>query len=190
MPINIDATKDNYAKLETERLLLRAITENDFDDLAALYADPVVMRYYPKTYSREETKVFFTRILNGYSAVGYHLLATIYKPEGRFIGRCGIVRQEIEGEHIPEIGYMLHKDYWGKGLATEAARKLRDFGFSAFGFEQIVSLVRPINTPSQAVAKRNGMHIARDVVYAGLEHHLFCIKRQEWLAMQHAEPKD
>jgi len=190
MPNNVDAAADSYAKLETERLLLRAMVDTDFDDLAALYADPVVMRYYPKTYTPDETKEFFTRILNGYQSVGYHLLATIYKPNGRFIGRCGIVRQEIEGEVIPEIGYMLNKDYWGMGLATEAARKLRDFGFSAFEFDRVVSLVRPINTPSQAVARRNGMQIARDVIYAGLEHHLFCITRQEWLAMQHAEPKD
>ncbi|HEY9717214.1 MAG TPA: GNAT family N-acetyltransferase [Trichormus sp.] len=176
-----------YARLETERFLLRAFTEDDLDDLAALYGDPVVMRYYPKTYSREETQEFLARIINGYSQVGHHLLAMIYKPNGQFIGRCGIVRQNIEDESIPEIGYMLNKDYWGMGLATEAARKLRDFGFSAFQFERIVSLVRPINTPSQAVARRNGMKIIRDVTYASLDHHLFCITRQEWLAMQDAK---
>jgi ribosomal-protein-alanine N-acetyltransferase len=176
-----------YSRLETERFLLRAFTEDDLDDLATLYADPVVMRYYPKTYSREETQAFLARMINGYSQVGHHLLAMIYKPNGQFIGRCGIVRQNIEDESIPEIGYMLNKDYWGMGLATEAARKLRDYGFSAFQFERIVSLVRPTNTPSQAVARRNGMKIIRDVKYASLDHHLFCITRQEWLAMQDAK---
>jgi ribosomal-protein-alanine N-acetyltransferase len=184
------ATIAAYDNLETDRLLLRLVTEDDLDDLAALYADPVVMRYFPKTYSRDETREFLERMINGYRLVGYHLLATIYKPNGRFIGRCGIIRQEIEGEQLSEVGYMLNKDYWGMGLATEAARKLRDFGFSTFQFDRMISLVRPINTPSQAVARRNGMEIIRDVKYAGLDHHLFCITRQEWLAMQDPKPPD
>ena len=190
MPNNLDLSKrSSYASMETERLLMRAFEESDLDDLARLYADPVVMRYYPKTYSRDETQVMLARILNGYKTVGFHLLATISKDDGRFIGRCGIVLQEIEGEKIPEIGYMLHKDYWGRGLATEAARKLRDFGFANLEFDRMVSLIRPINQPSQAVALRNGMRVIRDVIYSEIEHHLFCITRQEWSAREPAVPQ-
>ncbi|MGH9551709.1 MAG: GNAT family N-acetyltransferase [Terriglobales bacterium] len=166
--------------IETERLILRPFTEEDLPSLAALYADPVVMRYYPQTYNVDETQERLNITLEAYKSVGYHLLATILKAENKFIGRCGIVRQTVESEQLPEIGYMLDKDYWGKGYATEAARALRDFGFTNFDFGALYSLIRPINTPSQAVAGRMGMTLAKVVSYGGYEHNLNCITRDRW----------
>ena len=142
------------------------------------------MRYYPQTYNREETQERLRWILDNYPVNGFGLRATICKEDNKFIGRCGITLQIIEGEPLPEIGYMLHSAYWGKGLATEAAKALRDHGFNEFKFDELYSLIRPINTPSQAVALRNGMSIRRNVMHANLDHHLFSIKRTEWQTAQ------
>ncbi|HEY9775886.1 MAG TPA: GNAT family N-acetyltransferase [Planktothrix sp.] len=171
-------------QIETERLLLRVFTSDDLDELAALYADPVVMRYYPQTYNREETQQRLESTINGYSKFGVGLLATIMRSTGEFIGRCGITYQNIEGTPLPEIGYMLHAHQWGKGYATEAATTLRNHGFTELGLDEIYSLIRPVNTPSQAVALRNGMTIRRNVQHANLDHHLFSIKRSEWLSLR------
>jgi ribosomal-protein-alanine N-acetyltransferase len=171
-------------QIETERLLLRQFTADDLDELSALYADPVVMRYYPQIYNREETRQRLDWIVTSYSTTGFSLLATMNKTDGKFMGRCGITLQEIDGTQLPEIGYMLHNRYWGKGYATEAAQALRDYGFTELDFEEIYSLIRPINMPSQAVAVRNAMTIRRNVMHANLDHHLFSIKRSEWLSLK------
>jgi ribosomal-protein-alanine N-acetyltransferase len=174
-------------QIETDRLVLRQFNQDDLDDLAALYGDPVVMRYYPQTYNLEETRQRLTVIISSYETDDCGLLATILKEDGTFAGRCGILPQHIEDEPLPEIGYMLHSAYWGRGLATEAARALRDYGFREFGYEAMYSLIRPVNKPSQAVALRNGMKLSRDVMHAALEHHLFCITRAEWLELEQAK---
>ena len=166
--------------LETERLILREMTGDDLDVLTEIQSDPIVMRFYPQTYNREESNEILQGILQGYKNTGYHRLATIDKKTKQFIGRCGIADLDLGDQVVPEIGYMLRKEWWGKGFATEAARALRDYGFENLGFNLVISLIRPINTPSQAVARRSGMRIMRDVIYKDFEHHVFGITREEW----------
>jgi ribosomal-protein-alanine N-acetyltransferase len=171
-------------QIETERLLLRRFNQDDLGDLASLYGDQVVMRYYPQTYNLEESRQRLNNIILSYETGACGLLATILKEDGKFVGRCGILQQPIDDTPLPEIGYMLHTAYCGRGLATEAARALRDYGFLELEYEAMYSLIRPINKPSQAVALRNGMRLSRDVMHAALEHHLFCITRDEWMQLK------
>jgi len=166
--------------LETERLILRRLTPNDLDDLAALYADPDVMRFYPATRTRAETKQNLDTLIAMYAERGYGLYATVHKADGRFIGRCGLMIQTVHGKEELEVGYMLDKAYWRRGLATEAARALRDWGFRAFGAPRIISLIRPENVPSQGVALKNGMHHGADTVHANLAHRVYAIERETW----------
>ena len=166
--------------LETERLALRRLVPDDLDDLAALYADPDVMRFYPSTRTREETKQNLDYLIGMYDERGYGLYATIHKADGRFIGRCGLLDQIVHGAPELEVGYMLDKAYWRRGLATEAARALRDYGFRAFGAPRIISLIRPENIPSQGVALKNGMCHWTDTVHADLAHRVYAIERATW----------
>ena len=83
--------------LETERLLIRRLVASDLDDLYALYRDPEIRRYFPEgTLTLEETRDELAWFLNGhpdYPELG--LWATIHKPTGQFIGRCGLLEGKV-----------------------------------------------------------------------------------------------
>jgi ribosomal-protein-alanine N-acetyltransferase len=79
--------------VETPRLLLRHLTWDDVDDMARIYADPVVMKFYPSTRTYEETKQKFELTIGSYEKHGFGLWATIHKADNKFIGRCGLIAQ-------------------------------------------------------------------------------------------------
>ncbi|RAM53471.1 MAG: GNAT family N-acetyltransferase [Hapalosiphonaceae cyanobacterium JJU2] len=143
--------------IETPRLILRHFTLDDIDELAAIYADPVVMKFYPKPYTREQTQQQVERIMNMYKERGWSLWATIYKADQKLIGRCGLMLQLVDEQQEVEIGYLLAKEYWGQGLATEAAIACRNYGFQELGLNRLISLIDPRNIASQKVAIKNGM---------------------------------
>lgn len=160
--------------IETHRLILRELTLDDVEDLAQIYADPVVMKYYPNPISRQETKYQITRMINGYQQRGWGLWATIHKADRKFIGRCGLIPQLVAGDPEVEIGYMLAKDYWGQGLATEAACASRDYGFR-MGCERLISLIAPGNIASQKVAIKTGLCYVKDTIFLGRTVQIYAI---------------
>ncbi|CAN5726217.1 hypothetical protein BH10CYA1_BH10CYA1_50220 [soil metagenome] len=170
--------------LESNRIRFRKITEDDLDDLAALYADPDVMRYYPRTRTREETHDAIISYQKRYETEKVCLMAAIHKRENKFIGRCGIMLQEIEGEIFPEVGYMLDKFFWRGGLGTEAAIAFRDYGFRELNYPKIISIVHPLNLASQGVAKNMGMTCERTAIYDTVECQIYSITREDWLALE------
>lgn len=146
--------------IETPRLILRHLTINDANELAAIYADPVVMKFYPSVWTYAQTKQQI-RTIATYEQLGFGLWATIYKANNKFIGRCGLVPQLVDGQQEIEIGYLLAKEYWGKGLATEAACASRDYGFE-IGCDRLISLIDPGNIASQKVALKTGLTYEKD----------------------------
>jgi len=173
--------------IESDRIRFRKITEDDLDDLAALYADPDVMRYYPRTRSREETQECIKTYQKKYESETVCLMAAIHKRENKFIGRCGIMLQEIEGEIFPEVGYMLDKFFWRGGLGSEAAIAFRDFGFRELKYPKIISIIHPLNLASQGVAKNMGMTYERTAIYDNVECQIYSITREQWESLQKAE---
>ena len=99
--------------LETERLLLRRLETEDFEALFALYSDSEVRRYFPEgTLTREETWEELVWFLNGHPRhPELGLWATIYKPTGEFIGRCGLLPWTIDGQFEVEVAYMVKRDF-------------------------------------------------------------------------------
>lgn len=171
-------------ELETERLRLRRMDLDDLDFMAAMLGDPEVTRYYPKAYSREEARGWIQRALERYERDGHALMLVEEKATGDPVGQVGLIRQEVEGERLEEIGYMLHRPYWGRGYATEAARAVRDDAFSRLELGWVGSLIRPVNEPSARVAQRIGMKPAREVTFHDLKHVLHRITRLEWEAIK------
>lgn len=174
--------------LETQRLILRPLTMDDLDDLAHIYRDPDVRRYFPEgTLSYEETREELEWIIDVYyGRYGFGLWATIYKETGSFIGRCGllpwtiIIGQEGEpaltapSEHPlgpveseVEVAYLLAKDYWRQGLGTEAAQAIVDYGFEELRLTRLICLFDPANRASAGVARNIGMTFERDVELDG-----------------------
>ena len=148
---------------QTPRLILRHLNLEDVEDLAAIYTDPVVMRFFGGTYTYESTKQWLEeRVFKCYEQRGWGLWATIYKMENKLIGRCGLIPQLVDGQEEVEIGYLLAKEYWGRGLATEAACNSRDYGFEKLGANRLISLIDPDNIASQKVAKKVGLTYEKD----------------------------
>ncbi len=174
-------------EIETERLILRPLTMGDLDDLAAIYAKADVMALMGGVRSHEETVASITRQFANYAAHGFGLWATIYKPENRFIGRCGLLPQTVNGRFEAEVAYLLDSAYWRQGLATEAARASRDWAVRNVlpdrpDLTRLISLIRPENGPSRRVAERNGMTVVGETFHADLPHLIYAVSRADALA--------
>lgn len=162
---------------ETPRLILRQITTDDVDDLAAIFADPVVMKFWPSTRTYAETQQYCDRILSCYEEYGFGLWATVHKADNKLIGRCGLIPQLVDGQTEVEIGYLLAKEYWGRGLATEAAVAIKNYGEEQLNFNRLISLIVPENIASQKVAIKNGMKYEQDTTHAGIKHSVYAVHK-------------
>lgn len=166
--------------LETPRLILREFIPEDTEAFARVLCDAEAMRFYPVQFSQADVDQWIVRNLRRYKESGHGLWAVELKAKGELIGDCGITLQEADGEHLPEIGYHLRPDQWGKGYATEAARACRDYGFKSLGVDALISLIRPENVSSWRVAQRNGMTIWKEITRVNLRHYVYRITRAEW----------
>lgn len=155
--------------LETKRILLRHLEPRDLDSLHALYRDPEMRRYFPDgTLTYEQTREELEWFLNGHPLhPQLGLWATIHKPSGQFVGRCGLLPWTIEGSEEVEIAYMIAREFSGQGLGTEAAYAILHYGFEQLGLSRLICLIDPANVPSQRVADKIGMH--RERLVEGIE---------------------
>ena len=165
--------KSKGQELSTPRLTLRRLRTEDVDAILAVIGDPIAMQYYPRHYTCEDAVDWIERNQRRYENDGLGLMALVLNRTGEVIGDCGIVRQDVEGESMLEVGYHLHRDHWGHGYATEAARACMDYAFRELAATRVVSLIRAENVPSRRVAERNGMRVERQVTHSGLPHLLY-----------------
>ena len=164
--------------LDTPRLILCEMSLDDLDFVATMLADPVVMRYYPKCYSCEEANSWVERQTNRYAQYGHGLWLVSDKATGQPVGQVGLVTQNIRGVEETEVGYLIHRPFWRQGYATEAALACRDYAFDALGRQQVISLIRPENVPSQGVARKLDMQTELiHVQHGGFEHLVFSVSK-------------
>jgi RimJ/RimL family protein N-acetyltransferase len=151
--------------LETTRLILRHQVIEDLDDLWALYQNPNITRYIPDApRSREEAREELEWHMHGHPRrPELGLWATTHKETGRFIGRCGLLPWEIEGVQEVEVAYTISEGFWGKGLASEAARGIVQYAFDDLNLTRLVCLIEPENIASQKVAQRMGMRLEKKI---------------------------
>lgn len=143
--------------IETPRLYMRKMKRSDYASLCSMLMDKDVMYAYEHSFSEEEVTQWLDRQLERYRLYGFGLWAVILKDSGEMAGQCGITMQDSPLGQIPEIGYIFRKDMWHKGYASEAAAECRKYAFGVLGFDNIYSIIRDNNLPSQRVAQRNGM---------------------------------
>ena len=156
--------------LETPRLVLREMTQADYPALAAILQDEQTMYAYEGAFDDEMTQSWLDRQLENYQTDGFGLWAVIIRTNGEMIGQAGITWQDIEGECVPEIGYLFNRVYWHNGYATEAAIACKEYAFNKLGLKEVFSIIRSTNIASKNVAIRNGM-IIRKCVYKTYEHY-------------------
>ncbi len=92
-----------------------------------------------------------------YARHGHGLWLVLDKANGQPVGQAGLLIQNVEGVEEKEVGYLIHRPSWRRGFATEAARACLDHAFNLLGRQQVISLIRPENLPSQGVARKLGM---------------------------------
>ncbi|WP_289284636.1 GNAT family N-acetyltransferase, partial [Parablautia intestinalis] len=143
--------------IETERLLLREFTHEDFPALFEIVSDPETMRHYPQPFDENRTKDWIEWNLQNYKEHGFGLWAVVLKETGEFIGDCGLTIQIIDGESLPEIGYHIHKNYWRKGFGSEAASAVRDWAFMNTEYDCLYSYMKYANIGSYSTAIAIGM---------------------------------
>lgn len=151
--------------LESERLLFRDHEPSDLEAYCAMEADAEVRRYVggaPRPRDAAERK--FQGNLRRPAGGRLAMWATVYKPEGNYIGRCGVYPHfgpagPVSGEGA--LAFYLARTYWGRGLATEAGRAFVDFGFNELGLSRIVTAVQVGNDASVRVLEKLGFHLVR-----------------------------
>ena len=151
------ADLNRQAHIETERLFLREITQDDFDAMKAYLSDPETMRFYPAPYDDAGVQRWIDWTLDLYRDFGFGLWAVCRKEDGEMIGDCGITLQKIDGKIRPEIGYHFRKDCWRRGYAREAGSAVRDWAFANTPFRTLYSYMNYRNLPSAATAESLGM---------------------------------
>src|SRR6266511_1497306 len=150
--------------LETKRLIFRHQVIQDLDDLWALYCNPEITKYIPDApRSREEAREELEWHMNGHPRFPeLGLWATIHKETGKFIGRCGLLPWTIDERQEVEVAYTIAREYWGQGLATEAAKAILNYGFEQLNLSRLVSLIDAENIASQKVAEKIGMAFEKE----------------------------
>ena len=167
--------------IETQRLILREYTPEDFNALYEILSDPETMRHYPAPYDQNGTRRWIDWCIGSYREYGFGLWAVELKETGAFIGDCGLSMQIIDGESLPEIGYHIHKSYWRKGFAKEAGCAVRDWAFRNTKFDTLYSYMKYTNTASYSTARSIGMEKRKE--YADAEDGItlvWAITREKW----------
>jgi RimJ/RimL family protein N-acetyltransferase len=161
--------------LETDRLRLRIFREDDLDAYSRICADPEVMRHLGegKPLSRAEAWRQMAMIIGHWHLRGYGLWAVEERASSVLVGRIGLFNPE--GWPGLECAWMLAREHWGKGYATEGARRSIEYAFSTLGRTHLVSLIRPGNAASIRVAERLGERFERRAELYGQEVHVYGI---------------
>ncbi|MFC5823739.1 GNAT family N-acetyltransferase [Nonomuraea insulae] len=158
---------------ETERLILRPLTGDDFDDYAAMLSDPEVAGALAESVGTSPADAWRSlAMFIGHREIrGYSHWALVEKATGEFVGRAGPWRPH--GFPGLGVGWCLARKHWGKGYATEAGRAALRYCFDELGAGEVVSVILPGNQPSIAVAERIGHRHLRDITYRGQLVHLY-----------------
>ena len=144
--------------LQGPRVRLRQWEERDLEPFGELNADPVAMEYFPSTFTRAQSDEMVARLRTTIDEHGFGFWCL--EIDGACAGFTGLVVPNFEAPFMPaiEIGWRMLPRYWGRGLATEAARLALDHGFNVLQASEIVAYTAVANARSRAVMERLGMH--------------------------------
>ncbi len=165
---NIDGSMNEKIITQTERLIIREFQILDIEALAQILVKPEVMQFSATgVLSTKQTAVRIQSFLDSYQKNNYGKWAVIHRESGRLIGYCGIAVEEIEGKLENELGYRIDSEFWGQGLATEAAKACLEYAFTKFNFDYVLGIVEPENQASIKVLEKIGMKFIKESTWCG-----------------------
>lgn len=144
--------------LETSRLTMRKILPSDCADVYDYSHRPETSRYllWSPHANLRYTKKYLSYVQTAYRNEEFYDFALVDKESGRMIGTCGFTSFDLRNNSA-EIGYVLHPDFWGKGLAKEAVLRLMTFGFAELRLHRLSAKIMTENEASKKVALKCGM---------------------------------
>ena len=150
--------QDTYL-FTSPRLGFRNWEASDIHAFTRLNADPEVMRYFPAPLTLGESEAFLERLREHFRTRGYTYFASDLLDTGELLGFIGLYHQEYEAPFTPatDIGWRLFPEHWGKGYATEGARRCLNHAFDTLGLDRVVSVCPRLNSPSEMVMRKIGM---------------------------------
>lgn len=159
--------------IETSRLHIRQWNAADEGSCIEMNLDREVMSFFPATCPPEQTLAHIEKNRVLIDEKGYGLFALEHKEDRAFIGFTGISVPSFETNFTPciEIGWRLKKEYWGRGLSTEAARACMLYCFSMIGFPEVFSWTAAVNIASEQVMKKIGMQKIKNFPHPLLPGH-------------------
>lgn len=182
--------------IETPRLLLREIVEDDAEQLLEMERDPEVHRYIgnnPLT-KIEQAQAVIDRVRKQYRKNGIGRWAVIDKASGDFVGWSGLkYEQHIREWSYYDLGYRLKRKYWGQGIATETAVESLKYGFNVLKLPEICAAAHVENKASNAVLQKVGMQLMDTFVFEGEEHNWYVLGKEAWkrpLVLRSLQQKD
>ncbi|HWS99784.1 MAG TPA: GNAT family N-acetyltransferase [Pyrinomonadaceae bacterium] len=166
--------------LKTKRLILRMWRREDFDSVARLFSDPEVMRFISprRVMTRSEAWGSFAYSVGHWHLRGFGYWAVEEKESGHVVGRVGFGYPEEW--HGVEFGWTFAREYWGRGYASEAARRALQYCFTKTDLEHVVSSIQPENVASIRVAERLGEELEGENKIGGFDHLIYGISREKW----------
>ena len=149
----------NVPEVRTERLLMRGFREEDIDEWAAISRDPEVMRWIgdENGLTREEAWRRMAYFVGHWELRGFGNWALIDKASGALVGRAGLYRPEAWPGL--EVGWLVGREFWGRGFATEAGHASIEWAQAELGADHVISLIEDENLRSARVAEKLGMTV-------------------------------
>ena len=194
---DVGVTPRHAPRLETERLWLRPWDAADTEAYARIIGDPEVMRHVGagrRYHARRRCAALFPliakadarRAIRGltihWETYGFGEWAVEEKASGKLVGQIGLVylADWTADPTSVEVGWLLARDAWGQGFATEGGRASLAYGFEQLGIERIVSIARRANERSERVMQRLGLSLAGRIYWKGSEVIWYGIDREQW----------
>lgn len=164
-------------QIETERLTLREITTDDSDLILDLFCDPQTMESYRGTLTPQVTREWIEAVIASWKEKGYGYWVLFLKDTGTFIGTAGLFDQEIDGKTEAEAGYVIDRQYWGQGFASEIAHACYDFALDRTDLDCVVTIVDPRNSAAIHLAKKYGLSFLKQSAKWGRTVHVYARSR-------------
>ncbi len=169
---------------ESERLIFRRMTKDDFPELCKMLQNPDVMYAWEHAFTDEEVYEWIKKRTALYSRLGYDYFLSVDKNTNEVVGQIGLLDEPVENTHYTGLGYILKKEFWHKGYALEGAHAMLDYAFNVLGKDKVIATIRPENVASVKVAQRLGMkEESRFIkIYNGKEmtHSVYVISKEEF----------
>lgn len=177
-------TDDLSVVAKSARLIFRKMTSSDIPQLCRMLQDAEVMYAWEHAFTKEEVTDWLKKRKRCYEMFGYDYFLAVEKTTGEVVGQIGLLDEKIDGYHYTGIGYILNKEFWHKGYATEGAKAMLSYAFDILQKNEVIATIRPENTASRKVAENIGMKVQGEFVkrYNGkdMPHLVYILKRKSF----------